>query len=138
MPFDSAAFDGLVCFQVLSVINKPRMFFRELARLVKPGGYLLLSTDFLYPKWAQNDWCRYTDVALRSLAVDSGFEVIAIEGFGGWTTTVHCLIMGWLRDYPWRIQQTPNILLRVCAWSSILAGWPPYQGGPLPGGWCSC
>jgi len=54
LPFDDNSFDGVVCFQVLSLIQEPKQFFKEVARILKPEGYFMLTTDFLYPKW-KND-----------------------------------------------------------------------------------
>jgi SAM-dependent methyltransferase len=114
LPFDSATFDGIVCFQVLSVIREPETLFKEFARIIKPGGHVLLATDFLYPKWAKGDVYRYTDVCLRALAESQGFEVLAIEGFGSWPTTVHCILMRYIRDYPARIFAARTRTRKAC------------------------
>ncbi len=50
LPFADASFDSVLSFQVLSVVQDPAQFFREMARVLKPGGVMLLTTDFLYPK----------------------------------------------------------------------------------------
>lgn len=122
LPFADGSFDCLSSFQVLSVIEDPGAFFAELRRLVKPGGDILLSTDFLYPKWAEGDCFRHTDHSLRSLALRSGFDVVAVESFGGWMTTVHCLLMRYIRDYPSRIRRAASRGLKL--WRSLLfLGW---------------
>jgi len=113
LPFADSAFESIVCFQVLAVIDEPARFFAELARLLKPGGHLLLSTDFLYPKWAENDCFRYTDVSLRHFAQTHGFDVLAIESFGGWLTAMHCMIMRHLRDYPQRVHDAPTFARKI-------------------------
>ena len=121
LPFDNCAFDGLVCLSVLPQIDKPDEFFRELARLLKPGGHLLLTTEFLYPKWAANDCLRHTDVGLRSLAQANGFDVVTVESIGGVWTTIHCLLMRNVSDYPGRILNTPSLFWK--AWSCVLYLW---------------
>lgn len=112
LPFTAQEFDNVVCFQVLSIIDKPEEFMRELSRILKPGGRLILSTDFLYPKWDEHDSFRYTDASLRALAGKTRFSVIAIEGFGGYLTTVHAMTMRWIRDHrPHRTSGLRRIML---------------------------
>jgi SAM-dependent methyltransferase len=122
LPFERRAFNGVVCFQVLAVIANPGTFFQELARVLEPGGHLLLGTDFLYPKWSADDWFRYTDVSLRSLALAHGFEVVAIESCGGWMTTIHCLLMRHVRDCLGQVHAAPTRPRK--AWRLLLClGW---------------
>lgn len=39
LPFSGAAFHGAICSLVLQWVNEPRRALREMARVVKPGGY---------------------------------------------------------------------------------------------------
>lgn len=121
LPFKDEAFDGIVCFQVLSVIDDPDCFFQELARILKGGAQLLLTTNFLYPKWADDDRFRHTDTCLRSLAGKNGFDMTEVEGLGGCLTTLHCLAMRLIRDAPARILNEANPLLKVCRTVAYIA-----------------
>jgi SAM-dependent methyltransferase len=45
LPFEDGAFDLVLCTQVLEHVVDPAAVLRELARVLEPGGTLLLSTD---------------------------------------------------------------------------------------------
>jgi SAM-dependent methyltransferase len=44
LPFDDASFDAVVSFQVIEHVSAPREFLAECARVLRPGGRLILST----------------------------------------------------------------------------------------------
>lgn len=100
LPFPDNSLDGVACFQVLSVIDKPEDFFSEIYRVLKPGGKLILTTDFIYPAWSKEDRCRYTAYSLEQLSVLNGLSVEAIESFGGFGSTAYNLTMRFLRTFP--------------------------------------
>lgn len=100
LPFGKNAFDGVVSFQVLSVIENPNDFFAEINRVLKPGGTLLLSTDFLYPVWSREDIGRHSATGLKRLCAANGLEVLAVESFGGFCSAVYAQTMRYLRSYP--------------------------------------
>lgn len=100
LPLPDNSLDGIACFQVLSVIDKPEEFFIELNRILKPGGKLLLTTDFLYPAWSNEDRYRHTAFNLKQLSESTGFKVEVIESFGGFGSTVYELFMRFMRSFP--------------------------------------
>ena len=69
LPFRSTAFDAVVMSDVIEHLEKPEIALGEVARVLKPGGELLLTT----PKWrADRRWDRchvkeFTPQALRDL-----------------------------------------------------------------------
>jgi SAM-dependent methyltransferase len=100
LPLPDNSMDGVACFQVLSVIDEPEVFFSEIRRVLKPGGMLLLTTDFLYPVWSKEDRYRHTAFNLRHLSESSGFNVKAIESFGGFGSAIYKLYMRFMRSFP--------------------------------------
>jgi SAM-dependent methyltransferase len=100
LPLAGNSLDGVACFQVLSVIDKPEEFFKEINRVLKPGGKLLLTTDFLYPAWSKEDRFRHTAFNLKQLSESNGFRVERIESFGGFCSTVYELFMRFMRSFP--------------------------------------
>lgn len=51
LPFESNRFDAVWTIQVLEHVPDPEMAFREIARVLKPGGVLLLA-----PAWHTRSW----------------------------------------------------------------------------------
>ena len=76
-PFDSESFDSLVCNQVLEHVFTPTEFVRELNRVLKPGGHLLLTVPFVWDEHEQPyDYARYSSFGLLALITSAGFEVV--------------------------------------------------------------
>jgi SAM-dependent methyltransferase len=84
LPFADASFDSILLSDVLEHIPTPERLWCEMARLLKPGGTLLLNVPFFY--WLHEepyDYYRYTKYALRRFAEVSGFGIILIKELGG-------------------------------------------------------
>lgn len=130
LPFAGGSFDGLLCFQVLSVVTDPRGFFSEARRVLREGGTLLVTTDFLYPRWSAEDMMRHTDRHLRVLAGEAGFEVAVLESYGGVWTALHCILSRWFRDYPQQVRRaesSPGTLLRLGVLALYMAAAPFFS-----------
>ena len=52
LPFKDKSFDGIICSEVIEHIPDKRNWLKELTRVIKPGGYLILGTpDYGRPWW---------------------------------------------------------------------------------------
>ena len=100
IPLADNSVDGVACFQVLSVIDKPEEFFREIGRVLKPGGKLILTTDFLYPVWSSEDRLRHTAFDLLQLCETAGFVNAKVESFGGFGSMLYANFMRYMRSFP--------------------------------------
>ncbi len=122
LPLADKSLDGVACFQVLSVIEKPSNFFREINRVLKPGGRLILTTDFLYPVWSNEDRYRHTAYSLKQLCALNGFEPASIESFGGFGSTIYALFMRYMRSFPdlWKQKSMIGKLLSAPAYLFLL------------------
>jgi SAM-dependent methyltransferase len=80
LPFADATFDAAVCLEVLEHIEDDASATRELARVVRPGGLLLVSTP-TPPAPADPAHVRegYTDRELDALLRAAGFATVAWE-----------------------------------------------------------
>src|SRR3984893_9643048 len=84
LPFESGSFDTVLLTDVLEHIPEPLHLMREIARILRPGGKLILSVPFLY--WLHeipHDYYRYTEFALRRFCQLSGLCVIDIVTYRG-------------------------------------------------------
>jgi SAM-dependent methyltransferase len=63
-----AAFDVVLCTEVLEHLPEPQRAVDEMFRVLRPGGTLLLTTRFLFPIHdAPHDYFRFTKYGLRHL-----------------------------------------------------------------------
>jgi SAM-dependent methyltransferase len=77
-PFDEKEFDSAVTNQVLEHIFTPKEFLKEINRILKPEGKLLLTVPFVWDEHEQPfDYARYSSFGLKSLLEESGFEIIS-------------------------------------------------------------
>lgn len=76
LPMEAASVDGILNTEVLEHVPDPRRLLAEFARVLKPGGALVLTAPFF---WEQHekpfDFLRFTEFSLRALLESEGFEV---------------------------------------------------------------
>ena len=76
-PFANETFDSVVTNQVLEHIFTPDDFLREISRVLKNDGKLLLTVPFVWDEHEQPfDYARYSSFGLKSLLNKNGFEII--------------------------------------------------------------
>ncbi len=76
LPMADSAADTIVISEVLEHIANPELLWQEMARILAPGGKILLSVPFFYKiHEAPYDYYRYTEFALRHLAEKNGLSV---------------------------------------------------------------
>jgi len=84
LPFGDAAFDVVILSDVLEHVPVPQDLWREMARLLAPGGHALVNVPFLYGVHeAPHDYGRYTEFALRRFAAEAGLAVALLVPVGG-------------------------------------------------------
>lgn len=75
-PFGDAEFDTVVCNQVLEHVFEPDEFVREIRRVLRPGGALILTVPFVWDEHEQPfDYARYSSFGLRHLLSSQGLVV---------------------------------------------------------------
>ncbi len=84
LPFPDNTYDAAFCAQVLEHESSPAALLRELRRVLKPGGHLILTAPHLSRVHdAPHDYFRFTEYGLRALAADAGFVVAKAVPCGG-------------------------------------------------------
>ena len=83
-PLADEQFDTVLCSDVLEHISEPMHVWKEVHRVLKPGGRLLMNMPFLYHIHEEpHDFHRYTEFALKHYASGAGFELEELCGVGG-------------------------------------------------------
>ena len=78
------SYDTVLCFEVLEHLPHPQRAVAEMARVLKPGGALLVSVPHLSRLHEEpHDYFRYTTYGLRTLLVDAGLEPTDIAPTAG-------------------------------------------------------
>ncbi len=83
IPLGDAGFDTIVSTEVLEHVPDPQKALREMYRVLKPGGYLILSTPMYWPRHEMPyDYFRYPYDGLLHLVKESGFELVELYNRG--------------------------------------------------------
>ena len=88
-PIPDASFDHALATEVLEHVFEPDPFVGEIARVLEPGGLLLLTVPFVWDEHEQPwDYARYTSFGIRHLVEKHGFEVLEQHKTGGFLTSL--------------------------------------------------
>jgi SAM-dependent methyltransferase len=94
IPVDDAAFDAVLCTQVLEHVPDPLAVVRELRRILRPSGRLYLTAPLTWELHElPYDFYRYTSEGLRHLLEQAGFTPVAIEPRNDCFTTLAQLML---------------------------------------------
>jgi SAM-dependent methyltransferase len=115
MPFANETFDSVLCNAVLEHVSDAEGSTRELARVVRPGGHVVVAVPFLQPFHAcPADFRRYTAEGLGDLGRRAGLEVVCVLPVHSITQT-----LGWiLWEYA---QEKGGQIRRALAWAVAFA-----------------
>jgi SAM-dependent methyltransferase len=86
LPWTQATFDLITCLDVIEHTPDDRLTLRELRRVCKPGGWLLVTVPAYQALWSAHDeanhhYRRYSRRGLRAAALDAGWRVERITSF---------------------------------------------------------
>lgn len=84
LPFEGESFGAVFLIDVLEHVKDDQLMVRELFRILKPGGLLLVHVPFLYRFHEEpHDYRRYTPTGLRYLlGASAGFDIEEIKPLG--------------------------------------------------------
>ncbi len=83
-PIEDESFDTIVSNQVIEHVRKPWKMIEHAARILRPGGTLIITGPFLVPYHAHpHDYFRYTEQGMQSLCEDVGLTIVHCTRYGG-------------------------------------------------------
>jgi SAM-dependent methyltransferase len=84
LPIASQSIDLVFCTQVLEHVARPWILLNECFRVLRPGGWLVLSAPCYWPLHEEPyDFYRYTRYGLERLVRDAGFASCRVMSDGG-------------------------------------------------------
>jgi len=82
IPFPDSEFDYVLCTEVMEHVPEPKDFLKEIYRVLKPGGVLIMTIPFMVPLHEDPyDFYRYTKYGLKHLIESSGYTSHHIQPF---------------------------------------------------------
>jgi len=76
-PFEDETFDSAVCSEVLEHVFEPNQFLKEVNRVLKKNGLIILTLPFFWDEHEQPyDYARYTSFGLKYILEKENFEIL--------------------------------------------------------------
>jgi SAM-dependent methyltransferase len=115
IPLDDDSVDSALCIEVIEHCPYPSSVLGEIARVLRPGGTLVLTVPFLWPLHdPPNDFCRHTPWSMERLVRSAGFSRVDVEPTGGWHASMASMLGLWLERAPRDLTRpTDRLLLKV-------------------------
>ena len=114
LPFKENLFDTIICIDVIEHVPNPQQMIGELARVLKPGGVLILSTPFFfYLHESPNDFTRFSKFGLINLIKNNKMSVIDLKPTGGLISTLGILVTASIVHIFFRFKYLCNFFLFI-------------------------
>jgi SAM-dependent methyltransferase len=89
IPFENDTFDHVFSTEVFEHVFELEPSLKEINRVVKNNGYLLITLPFFWEEHAEpHDYCRYTSFGIKYLLKKHGFKIISDQKNGNYFTTL--------------------------------------------------
>jgi len=121
IPLTDGSVDSVMLTEVLEHCFEPAAVLKETCRVLKKGGYVLITVPFLWPLHdVPYDEYRYTPFSLEKLLQGAGYGNVQVNALGGWNASLGQMLALWLnrsglpdrkRKWAWSL-----FLKRVIAW----------------------
>ncbi len=95
-------YDAILCLQVLEHVTHPQAVCRELFRMCKAGGHVMVSAP--QSAWLHNlpyHFFHFTNCGMRQILEEAGFEVLVLEPQGG-----HFALLAGMNHYTCRVLES--------------------------------
>lgn len=118
-PLVLEAFDIIIAEQVLEHLLWPSRAVRNIFQMLRPGGYLLVTTPFLLRVHvAPVDCSRWTETGMKHLLAEAGFDLEAIRtGSWGNRACIRANFRRWQPWIPWKHSLRNEVDFPVVVWA---------------------
>lgn len=101
IPLEDNSIDSIICTQVLEHVQHPWVALKEMQRVLKPNGVLLLTVPQLNELHEiPHDYYRYTRWGLETLMTEAGLKVEVMDQRGTiHTSLAQLFIRNWIESY---------------------------------------
>jgi len=100
LPFANDSYDNAVAFQVIEHHKDPQKMLSEMIRVVKNGGYILLTVPFLGGVHEEpNDYQRFTEYGMAELLEKNGCAILESRKAGKFFSVVCMLAIEYLNAF---------------------------------------
>jgi SAM-dependent methyltransferase len=112
-----ASYDSALCLEVLEHLPNPTQAIAEMARVLKPGGAVIISVPHLSRLHdLPHDYFRYTAYGLRHLLESNQLEVIQLQAKGGLFAFLGHQISSILLTLAWSVPGLRQIVWLLNRW----------------------
>jgi ubiquinone/menaquinone biosynthesis C-methylase UbiE len=116
-----ASMDTVLCTFVLEHLEEPGRALEEMARVLKPGGHLILSApQYWHLHEEPRDFYRYTRHGLTHLLEAAGLDVVEVTPLAGFTVTFFQEAAYFVRPTERRLSWLPR---KLAAAAFLRLGW---------------
>lgn len=98
LPYKNSSFDTYFCTGVIEHVNDIQEFFQEAARVLKNGGYMYMTSPFMYREHGtpEKDYWRLTRGGFYQVAKKYGFKVKFIYANAFFGSMIASIINGYI------------------------------------------
>jgi SAM-dependent methyltransferase len=113
LPFSSNSFDIVLCTAVLEHCYLPHLVMREVARVLKPGGTLLMGASF-WEAWHGESYFHFTPNGIFALCQQAGLQLEDLWSGWGFIPAVMSYALNWrLKRIGYLLQIPWDLLMRL-------------------------
>lgn len=112
LPFENESFDSIFSSEVLEHVPNLEKSLKELNRVLKKDGQILITIPFSFPEHEMPfDFRRLSVGGIKQILQDHGFEIIQAEKYGSYQKVVTQLIIMYIHDLIYGKNRFVNLFL---------------------------
>lgn len=121
LPIRSGSIDTVLSTEVLEHVPEPSRLIAEMARVLRPGGRLLVTVPFIQPLHElPSDYYRFTPSSLHRFALEAGLEVVSIKPRGNFASATGAMLSQWLMRSAGAVRRQSDGSVILSRWRSVL------------------